>query len=92
MRIKALGLEVLAQNNRLGSSRQAVTWPVGASVAPQQALGQAVTGGLSLQRMRASRDGLALHGTARLQYTLAEISWQKCWPPRHRSARGVPCD
>jgi putative transposase len=33
MLIKALGLEVLAQNKRLGSSRQAVTWPVGASVA-----------------------------------------------------------
>jgi putative transposase len=33
MLIKALGLEMLAKNNRLGSSRQAVTWPVGASVA-----------------------------------------------------------
>jgi putative transposase len=33
MLIKALGLEMLADNNRLGSSRQAVTWPVGASVA-----------------------------------------------------------
>jgi putative transposase len=33
MLIKALGLEMLAHNNRLGSSRQAVTWPVGASVA-----------------------------------------------------------
>jgi putative transposase len=31
--IKALGLETLAQDNRLGSSRQAPTWPVGASVA-----------------------------------------------------------
>jgi putative transposase len=33
MLIKTLGLERLANNNRLGSSRQAVTWPVGASVA-----------------------------------------------------------
>jgi putative transposase len=33
MLIKALGLEMLAQKNRLGSSRQAPTWPTGASVA-----------------------------------------------------------